>query len=95
MARSAALRRIAGNVQKFAFLLTLRAFLRRCSRCDEIPTISTFPESQTTLRTDIPCKLAVTGVATVGTYPFLLLVFHFLTSYFFKFIRINNQYGGG
>jgi hypothetical protein len=78
MPRPTALRRVASNVQEIAFLPTLWAFIRRSGCRNEKAALGTFPVREATCRADIPIELAISGIATVRTDPFLVLLFHVL-----------------
>jgi len=76
MARSPTLRRVAGNVQKITFLLTLRAYIRWCYSRNKEATLAAFPVGLTAFRADIPCEFTFSSVTTVGTHKFIRFVFH-------------------
>jgi len=83
MARSSALRNVAGNVFEVILLSTFRAEIRRHRCRKEKATFAAFPVGQTTLGTDISLELTTGCVPTVCTYPPLLFVLHFIFSFLF------------
>jgi hypothetical protein len=76
MARAAAIRGIAGDIQKLASLVTAWALIRGPDCADRIVALATSPISQVALRTDIPGEFAGSGKAAQGTFHFLFLGCH-------------------
>jgi hypothetical protein len=76
MARSSALRCVAGDVDKLTFLPALRAHvLGYCSGYGET-SMGTFPIGQAALWAYIAFKPAIGRVAAACTYPFFLFALH-------------------
>jgi hypothetical protein len=76
MARSSALRCVAGDIDKLALLSAFRADVRGyCSGYGET-AMGTFPIGQAALWAYIPFEPAVGRVAAASTYPFVLFAFH-------------------
>jgi hypothetical protein len=76
MAGAATIRRIAGDIQEIAFLVTAGTLFRGSGRADRKVALATSPISQVALRADIPGELAGSGVAAKGTFLFLFLGRH-------------------
>jgi len=85
MARSSALRNVAGDVFEVILLPTFRADIRghRCRK--ENPAFTASPVGQATFGTYISLELIVGCVSTVCTYPLLLFILHFIISFRFNF----------
>ena len=58
MPRSAAFRRITGNIAKIAIFIALWADIRWTGRRDGVTTLLALPKSQAAARTNIPDELA-------------------------------------
>jgi hypothetical protein len=76
LARAAAIRGIAGDIQKLASLVTTWALIWGPDRADRIVALATSPISQVALRTDIPGEFAGSGKAAQGTFHFPFLGRH-------------------
>ncbi len=76
MAGTATIRRIAGDIQEIAFLVTAGTLLRGHGRADGKVALATSPISQVTLRADIPGEFAGSGIAAKVTFPLLFLGRH-------------------
>ena len=76
MTRTSTLRCVAGDVQEIALFVALGADSRWCRGGEREPTLGTFPEGETALRTDIPLKLSLRRVAAKGARLSLFLSHH-------------------
>jgi hypothetical protein len=76
MAGAAAIRGIAGNIAKLAFLVTTGTLFRGPGGADRKVTLAASPISQVTFREDIAVKFAGSGKAAKGTFPFFFLGCH-------------------
>lgn len=94
MARTAALRGVACNVEEFTFLFTLRTFLWQHGCSEDKSALATFPICLITLGTDISGKPHVCGVPAVGAFIFSFIILHVLhlLSYirYFKIFTFKN-----
>jgi hypothetical protein len=76
MARPTALGRIARDVQEITFFLAFWADIGWSSCCDKESTLTTFPVSLATLRTNIADKLARCCISAQGTHMLVYFLFH-------------------
>jgi hypothetical protein len=76
MAGPTAFRRVAGDIQEFAFPVTTGTFLGGLGRGERIIARVASPISHVALRTDIPGEFAGSGKAAQGTFHFLFLGRH-------------------
>jgi hypothetical protein len=78
MARTAALRSVACDVEEFTFLFTFRTFLWQHGCSEDKPALATFPICLITLGTDISGKPSVCGVPAMGAFIFSFIILHVL-----------------
>jgi hypothetical protein len=71
IARTAALRGVAGNVYKFTFLFAAGACIGRTARSDPESAPAAFPESHPAARAYVPYKTAVSRVTALSAYHFI------------------------
>jgi hypothetical protein len=76
MAGTATFRRVAGDIQKLAFLVTTGTLFRGSGGADRKIAHAASPISQVALRADIPGEFAGSGKAAQGTFPFFFLGRH-------------------
>ena len=79
---------IASDVYEITLLAAFRANSRGGSGCDQKSALSAFPVGHVTLGADVPYELTVCCVPTVGTYPFVLFLSHFLSLLYIVFPAI-------
>ena len=76
MAGAATIRRIAGDIQELAFLVTAGTLFRGAGRADRKVALATSPISQVALGADVPGKFAGSGKAAQVTFLVLFLGRH-------------------
>ena len=79
MTGASTLRCVAGNIDKSTFPLTFRAEVRRFRSGYSETAMGKFPVGQSAFEIDISLKPTVGCITAVGTYPFLMFVFHVST----------------
>jgi len=79
MPRASTFRNVACDINEITPLTASRTHIRRCRRGNKKSALGTFPIGQSAPRTDISLEPAVSGVAAVRAYPFLLLHIHFVS----------------
>jgi hypothetical protein len=77
MARPTAFRCVTSNIEKIAFLFTLRACVRWYRGCNKIPALATLPVSQAAFGAYITGKFTFSGMTTMGTFKIFFFIFHF------------------
>ena len=68
MAGAATFRRVAGDIQEIAFLVTTGTLFRGPGRAHRKVALAASPISQVALRADIPGEFAGSGIAAQGTF---------------------------
>ena len=76
VARPSALGNIASDIYELTVPTTFRANIWWSCDCNKESAVGTFPVSQSTLGTDISCKLTVSRIATMRAFPCFLFSFH-------------------
>jgi hypothetical protein len=88
MPGASAFRGIAGDIEKIALFIALRACVRRRGSRDEKSALGTFPIRLVALWTDIPFEFSIGGIAAERTRIFFFCTSHYFTSFYKMIIFI-------